>query len=388
MKYKFLRHKVFVNWVTPFVITALIFSLVRPAFAEIFEQDINLAQYLATNSLEVGSETVDGYQQVYYIFNGSKTFITSSSQNSTQAVSDGEYIAYSTAVNGAGQIFLYHVPSNTTAQITSSGTNLQPRLSNGKIVWEGWTEDKWQVFLFDGTSVRQLTSGSLSINPDIEDDQVVWASNNEQDEWRTLSYSLGSNFGVVIKEGLVARYPKFRNKQVVFEVEEFLAAKEAQKQAEEEARRLAAEEATLAEEAPLAEEATFAEEISVAGQGSTLEEPAVPEDAVVIEEVPTEPQIITEEEIIAELEGEPLVEQELTEEEAAALEEEPAPVQEQEPELAPVPEQESSNEVNEVEEQSAEEEIPAAEPESAEEPAHEPELQLEPASPPLQEPEP
>ncbi len=243
---KFLRNTLFIRWSASFIIATLLFGLGQPAFAQILEQDINLAQYLTTNSVEVGSETINGYQQVYYIYNGFKVFITNSNQNSTQAVSDREYIAFSTVVNGAGQIFLYHIPSDTTVQITSSSTNLQPRLSNGKIVWERWVENKWQVFFFDGVSVHQLTSGSLSINPDIEDNKIIYASNNEQDEWRTIEYSLDSKQAVVKKNGLVARYPKFINKQIVFELEELIIEQEAK------AERLA-EEIALAEQDSLEE---------------------------------------------------------------------------------------------------------------------------------------
>ncbi len=246
---KFLQYTLFIRWSASFVIAMLIFGLGQPTFAQIFEEDTNLAQYLITNNVEVGSETVNGYQQVYYIYNGSKIFITDSNQNSTQAVSDKEYITFSTAVNGAGQIFLYHIPSNTTIQITSSSTNLQPKLSNGKVVWERWVEDRWQVFFFDGISVHQLTSGNLSINPDIKNDQIVYASNNEQDEWRTVEYSLNSKQAVIVKSGLTARYPKFKNNKVVFELEELLIEKEKKEQAkaEREAKRLAEEDALVEE---------------------------------------------------------------------------------------------------------------------------------------------
>src|SRR3989338_10475120 len=139
-------HPLVVRWVAPLVVAALLFGIVQPAFAEFFGQDVSLAEYVATNNVEVGSETVDGYQQVFYVFNGLKKFITQGSQNSSQAVTDKAYIPFSTAVNGAGQIFLYHIPSDTTIQITQSGTNLQPRISDGKVVWEGWVVDTWQVF--------------------------------------------------------------------------------------------------------------------------------------------------------------------------------------------------------------------------------------------------
>lgn len=248
MKY-FLR-QIIKEWIAPLAAVVLIFGFIQPTFAQIFEQGAAIyGDFAAGNNVKAGSETLDGYQQVYYILNGQKKFITHSGQNGTQAVIDGEYIAYVSEVNGAGQIFLYHIPSDTTIEITTSGTNLEPRLSNGKIVWERWTDDKWQVFLFDGVSIRQVTEGDLSVNPDINESEIVYARKNAAGEWRALRLSLGSDQAEEIKSGVVARYPKFKNGKIIFPIEDEIAADvlREEKRLAEEAKKLAEEEARLAE---------------------------------------------------------------------------------------------------------------------------------------------
>jgi len=284
MNYQFLRHKVFVNWVTPLVITALIFSLVQPAFAQIFEQDTNLAQFVVTNNVEVGSEAgSNGFRQIYYIFNGNKVFITNSSYTNADPVTDKEYIAWMGQVTGSWRIFLYHIPTGVTTQLSGGDNNVNPRLSQGRVAWEGWVEDTWQIFLFDRVSIRQVTEGELSLNPDIEGDELLYARKDTRGEWRTLQHFLGTNQAVIIKQGSVAKRPKFRNGQIVFEIEEWLAAAEARKQAEEEAQRLAEEQAAAVEEftgggAPTVEEPPAIEE-----------EPPITEEEAPAEEEPTEP---------------------------------------------------------------------------------------------------
>jgi len=210
------------SWTVSIVVAGLVFALIQPAFAQLVTNDVDLAQTVAVGNVKVGSETVQDYQQVYYIFNSSKTFITKGPQNSSQAVSDKEYIAYSMAIRGAGQIFLYHIPTDTTTQITHSSTNLEPRLSNGNIVWEQWIDDRWQIFLFDGKAIRQLSAGDVSVNPDIEGDEIVYARKNDKGEWRTVRYSIRDKQAQILRKGLVAKHPQFRDGQIVFELEKLL----------------------------------------------------------------------------------------------------------------------------------------------------------------------
>src|SRR3989344_4551103 len=246
---KFLRHTLFMRWSASLVVAMLIFGLVRPTFAQMLGTDTILAQFVVDNDVEVGSEAGDnGFRQIYYVFNGNKTFITNSSYANADPVTDREYIAWMGQIDGSWSIFLYHIPIGTTTQISNSANNANPRLSNGKVVWEGWVEDAWQVFLFDGTSIRQVTQGELSVNPDIEGDDIIYARKDEQGEWRTLRYSLGTGEAVIIKQGIIAKKPIFRNGVIVFPIEEDIEREEARKQAEEEARLKKEEEERLKKE--------------------------------------------------------------------------------------------------------------------------------------------
>ena len=327
MKYP-LRHLA-IQWAAPLLVMALIFGLVQPTFAQIFEQDATLAQYVATNDIIVGSEAgSNGFRQIYFIFNGKKTFITRSNYTNADPVTDKGYIAWMGQVGGTWRIFLYHIPTGTTIQLSGGENNVSPRISEGRIAWEGWTEGAWQIFLFDGASVRQVTKGELSINPDIEGDEILYARKGSQGEWRTIKYSLGDNQAVIIKRGPAAKRPKFRNGAVVFEIEEWLKQEEAPRLAKE-AKERAEEEARLAEEEPIQEESTEEEPT----ESEPTPEPTEPE----LTPSPTPTPEVTPEPTEPEPTPEPTPEPVVQEPTPEPTEPEPTPDSTPEPESTPEP---------------------------------------------------
>jgi len=200
--------KIFKNWLVPTFIAISIFFLVQPAFA----QTINV---LSPDT--VGVESVDGYSQVYYEEGGSRNFITQGNVNSRMPFLTSGYIAYIRDINGLGQIFLYALDSGASTQLTFLGNNLNPRVDNkGRVVWEGWSyqDSTWQIFFFDGTSVKQLTTGDTTLNPDFSGDYISYGRRDVTDTWRAVVYSIKDNKSVDITTGEKARKPGIRNGEI------------------------------------------------------------------------------------------------------------------------------------------------------------------------------
>lgn len=190
------------------IVSVAIFVFVRPTLAQINQRQTDLETFLAGNNVEVGGEVVDGHSQIYYVFQGQKTFVGNKSQNKIQPSSNGEYIVWSGEVNGAGQIYLYHISTDTTTQLTSLSTNQKPKVSkDGKVVWEGWVGDTWQTFFFDGKRAAQLTSGEASVNPDIEGENIVFGQKDGA-SYRAVVYSISKNEFKDITVGVEAQYPR------------------------------------------------------------------------------------------------------------------------------------------------------------------------------------
>ena len=211
--------KIIQVWILPLIISTLLFVVVRPALAQIAEQQSSLSDYLTSSDVIVGEETIDGYRQVYYEYQGQKTFITGGGLNNHDPVTAGKYIAYLKNIEGAAQIFLYNILSGTTIQLTNTGVANSPRVSKeGNVVWEGWVDEnqKWQIFSFDGTSVRQITTGDLSINPSIEGDKVVYARRDLAGLWRGSIYSLFAKEEKDITLGNKTQFTKLKNGKIVF----------------------------------------------------------------------------------------------------------------------------------------------------------------------------
>lgn len=203
------------SFLLPAVAAGAIFLVARPALAQLIEIPTEA-------SVKVGVDVVDGYSQIFYVQGANKVFVTQGSQNSRYPDSDGEYIVWSTDMNGVGQIFRYHIPTEQTIELPGALNNLEPKVSiDGKVVWEGWvvpagvTDGNWQIILFDGVSVAQITSGEISINPDIEGDYVVFSRKNIEGMWRTEGYSITDRKSATVSIGLESKFPELRGEEVV-----------------------------------------------------------------------------------------------------------------------------------------------------------------------------
>jgi hypothetical protein len=214
--------KIVKNWPLPFILALGLFLITQPILVRAFEPGVE-----SQAPEEVGIEVVDGYSQVYYLLDGEKTFITDTRQNSSQVVTNGEYITWSKMINGRGQIFVYYIPSSTTTQLTFVGTNINPQVSEqGRVVWEGWVdppdaEASWQIFLFDGTRIAQLTKGDVSINPSIEAGYIIFSRKDVGGTWRAVVYSISQDEFKDVSLGTNTKRPILQLGKIILDNETF-----------------------------------------------------------------------------------------------------------------------------------------------------------------------
>src|SRR3989344_6247210 len=106
--------KLIKSWLIPIIIAILLFIVVQPTLAQLGEQQESLVDYLASKNVEVGEEVVNGFLQIYYLYNGAKTYVSPEGQNSKQPSTNGEYIVWVTEKNDVpGQIFLFNILTST-----------------------------------------------------------------------------------------------------------------------------------------------------------------------------------------------------------------------------------------------------------------------------------
>jgi hypothetical protein len=208
-KHPWLQWHMLQSWGISIVIALILFIGVRP----IVDRLASAAQTFTISS--VGTDIVDGYQQVYYMSQNGKTYITSGARNHTKPSFSGDWIVYNEIINGAGQIMLCYAPSNTTTQLTYSSTNQNMSLDGTKAVWERWVVDRWQIFFFNGASIQQVTSGNVSVRPSISGDSIAYAQQSNLGLWTAYKYSIGTGLAVPVGVGESAAWPRLVNGEVV-----------------------------------------------------------------------------------------------------------------------------------------------------------------------------
>lgn len=216
LKHVWLSKQLMSDWALPTVAGIALFVITQPVMAS-FIEGANMATVTA-EQVEFGSEPVAGYQQIFFKRNGAKTFITRDRFNHTSPVGRGEYVIWIKTVNGAGQIELYHLPTGAKLAITSLSTNQNPRVDEqGRVVWERWVEDRWQIFLFDGYEYNQVTTGDVAVRPDISADQIIYATQSKSGYWQSKKYTISSRQTELIKQGPEAAWPYFAGDVIKFQ---------------------------------------------------------------------------------------------------------------------------------------------------------------------------
>lgn len=207
-----------ISWLGACCCTGFVFWFTRPTITQfLFHQQQVDALLRAGENVSVGTETVNGYTQVYYEFEGKKTFITEGNFNHTNPSTEGEYVVWSKMINGAGQIQLYHLPTGLTLQLTNSRTNLNPQVNrDGQVVWESWINESWQVYLFNSLNLQRITRGRIALHPDIFGNEVVFSRKDEDGGWIAEQYSINDGSISEIRKGISAKYPSVDRDGVQF----------------------------------------------------------------------------------------------------------------------------------------------------------------------------
>lgn len=192
------------SWGLPLIIASALFLIVKPV----------LAQVAGTPSgVTVGKVSdTEGFSQIYYESDGGREIITNGRFTSASPVTQNGLIVWVSQINGLWQVFSYAVSAKSTTQLTFTGNNVNPGVDEkGRIVWEGWDGATWQVFFFDGKSVRQLTTGDTTLNPDLSGDYISYGRRGANGTWRAVIYSIKDDKSIDVTLGENAGNPKIKN---------------------------------------------------------------------------------------------------------------------------------------------------------------------------------
>jgi hypothetical protein len=201
-------------WLLPVVLALSVLFLIHAQVkADPAPTASELAQYLQNHQLNLGTEVVNGYQQVYYVYNGQNILLTSENYNHANAIASGEYVVWEGSSDiGSIQIYQYDVLTDVLIQVTAAGTNEDPCVSGDTITWETWDGSQWQVMYYNGAQVQQITSGpNASVYASTNGKQIIYAEQIASDDWKAQSYDVGTGQTTTIREGdtTSTAYPQF-----------------------------------------------------------------------------------------------------------------------------------------------------------------------------------
>ncbi|MBN1162736.1 hypothetical protein JXA34_03260 [Patescibacteria group bacterium] len=184
-------------------------------------QNIDLDLYLLENDLEVHTEVNDEeFRQISYKYKGKIHEITDEKRTSADPDTEGEYITWMSLVDANWQVFLYHVTTEKTIQLTQFGNNVNPSVSGDYVVWEGQVADVWQIFLYDGIRTKQLTHGDMpSQNAGVDKGFVVYDTKEpDGEDWNVYLYDVEKEETIKLSQYLPGRNPSISGGAVTWTV--------------------------------------------------------------------------------------------------------------------------------------------------------------------------
>ncbi len=330
------------SWAAALLLSVFLVWTLMPLMTRATEVDDPLTVLAVTGGIVVEEETVEGYRHIYATVEDEQIFLTDGERNHTDPQAVREYAVWVETINGAGQIVLHHIPTATDLYLTENGTNQNPKVNaEGHVVWERWVNNRWQLFYFDGVSVRQLTDGDVSVAPDLHERKIVFTRQSDEGEWSAHLIDLDTLEMTELMRGFDAKEARWQFGVVVFPMKEEREMREAvEKEAresearllklvEEERLRLEQEDDVIPIQTQDGIEAMETSTVPTSNVPLDLEPINETPDQTVEEEVPVvtttvgtttpetdelpledevdEPPVVTEEDIIEELKDEPLI---------------------------------------------------------------------------------
>jgi hypothetical protein len=201
LKFSRANIKVSKKLIKPWLIPALTALLLIFGFQYVFhkQEKSEFSSAVQNSNLRVGTETKQGYQQVYYEYKDKKFFVTDDTLNHTNPYIHRQHIVWVEHVYGADQVILFDILSQVTTRLSYSGSNANPVVYEGMVAWEKLQSGKPQIYFFDGQTVEQISKEHPSIRPVISKDSIAYAQ-QAATEWRVIQRSI-----IGITDKIVAR---------------------------------------------------------------------------------------------------------------------------------------------------------------------------------------
>lgn len=156
----------------------------------------------------------DGDLEIYLLRNGVQTQITNNEVDDASPFYDqnSESIVWHRLINDRYQIISYDINTGQEQQLTYGSTNNMEPMRQGKYtVWQRWTDDNWDIVMFDGVKETQIThTKAHDIAPYIHGSLIVWNQYSTSGEKTIEMYDISTGTYVTVDDpaGLSVTNPR------------------------------------------------------------------------------------------------------------------------------------------------------------------------------------
>ncbi|GEM_PF-3344572 len=199
-------------------VSFLLFLTTVSVYAQSFDEQVDWLNALKENKVEFKSVSNGKLQEVVASWDGKNRSLISNNRNNSQQDNSGEYLVWVSNINGYNQVFRRHLPTDTDLQLTFASNNVSPVVDEyGNVAWERWIDDSWQIFLFDGVSIRRISKGIVGVRPRISGGVLFYAEKKNDVTWQLTGYSLQSDQSSELQIGSSSKDIKLEEDRVVFD---------------------------------------------------------------------------------------------------------------------------------------------------------------------------
>lgn len=174
----------------PVAASGLLFFLVQPVLADL-PSPRPATTNLPVSQLKIGTELIDGFNQVYYQTEDVRSYVSKGKHNHFNPTGQGSYLVWEVDAHGGTQIEMYNLSTGVLTSLATTGTHKHPSVDNGKAVWQTWIGDKWQIQLYDGFSTAMLPASETSVRPFIYGTTIAYAVRTDKD-WFVNTYDMST----------------------------------------------------------------------------------------------------------------------------------------------------------------------------------------------------
>jgi hypothetical protein len=145
-----------------------------------------------------------GDKEIFWRGNGSVVQVTNNDVDDDAPIFDAESntLVWHSLVNDRYQVMSYNALTGETRQITNTSyNNTNPYVQGGILVWQGWPDNSWEIFIMQNGVQSRLTQNSYhDMFPKVYKQFVTWQA-REGDTWQSYMYDTVSGKTSEIGEG-------------------------------------------------------------------------------------------------------------------------------------------------------------------------------------------